>query len=360
MPISNIKSLLRPVRRKIERKISFAVSASKLKNIDKKEIKSIPGEIRLFVKGRNESLRLPYFLDYYFSKGVDRVFLIDNNSTDDMSDIALAYKNVHVFRTEENFTNYSNWMEILLDKYGKGHWCIAADVDEILNYPNSDVLSIRDLSSFLDSQGETAMQCYLLDMYSDKAIQENFYKQGDDPLLSCPYFDIHFIEEEKIWKNERTQKPYLCNKITGNMRKRVFGADVSLSKISLFKYDHNVYMGRGVHSMDGVKFSDVRGVVFHFKYLQDFNDRVVVEAARGVYEGGAAAYKKYAGKVMQNSDLTCMYEGSVKFENNKQLIKLGLLKSNYRLDEFTGNVNTSYDDDAFNSELIMQNEYGTV
>ena len=42
--------------------------------IDKNHIPNNKNEIRLFVIARNESLRLPYFLKYYFEKGVAGFF----------------------------------------------------------------------------------------------------------------------------------------------------------------------------------------------------------------------------------------------------------------------------------------------
>jgi len=331
----NISAEIRSVKHKIKRKISFLISAARLHKLDQCRVPNAPDELRLFVMARNESLRLPYFLEYYFSKGVDRVFLIDNNSTDETVNIALAHDNVHVYRTKESFKNYSNWMEILLDKFGTGHWCISADLDEILCYPHVENLSIKQLCRFLEQQKATAMQCFLLDMYSDKPVCYNDYISGSNPLTVCSFFDPQYEESEKEWINQRTRKRFINKRFTGNMRKRVFGANVSLSKIPLFKYGPGVFAVRGMHGMDGVHFSSLRGVVFHFKYLQDFNMRVVNEAARGQHEGNAADYKQYAQKVGEDPDLNCYYEGSVNYVDSTQLIKLGLLKTSQEFDAFS-------------------------
>jgi len=341
MFISNIRAKVRVIKNKLKRKLSFTVSSYKLQKIDNRVIKDNPGELRLFVMARNESLRLPYFLKYYFSMGVDRVFLIDNDSTDSSVEIALSFDNVHVFQTKESFKNYSNWMEILLDRYGSGYWCIAADVDEILNYPYSEVLSIKQFTHFLEQQGDTALQCLFLDMYSDKPISKNSYKPGENPLGVCPYFDASYDEENKVWMNLKHLNKFNCTRFFGNMRKRVFDLNnISLSKVSLFKYDlKHVFAGRGMHAMDGVNFSSVRGATMHFKYLQDFNSRVLNEVVRGEHEGNAADYKSYAKKVEDDSDLNCHYEGSVKYVSSTQLVELGLMKSNKNLDEFAKNPN---------------------
>lgn len=56
---------------------------SLIKRIDSKTIPKNKHEIRLFAICRNESLRLPHFIDYYNNLGVDRIFIIGNNSNDD-------------------------------------------------------------------------------------------------------------------------------------------------------------------------------------------------------------------------------------------------------------------------------------
>ena len=335
MPLSNFRKISRILKNQLKRKIAFVISSYKLKSVSNKITEYSQGELRLFVMARNESLRLPYFLDHYFDKGVDRVFLIDNNSTDGTVDIAQSYENVHVFQTKESFRNYSNWMEILLERYGKGHWCVAADVDEILNYPHSESISIRQLTQFLDQQGDTALQCLFLDMYSDKPINKNTYRASEDPLDVCSYFDPDYGEEPRVWTNKKTHNKFVGTRFFGNMRKRVFNLNnISLSKISLFKYDTDVFAVRGMHGMDGVTFSAIQGATMHFKYLQDFNERVVTEVARGEHEGNAADYKNYARKVDENADLNCHYEGSIKFIDSSQLVELGIMKSNLDLDEF--------------------------
>lgn len=341
MLLTKLKSKLRPHKEILKRKFSFIISSVRLKQIDDNVIRNSTDEIRMFVKGRNEALRLPYFLNYYFSKGVDRVFLIDNGSTDETVNIALSHPNVHVFRTLENFKNYCNWMEILLERYGKGHWCVTADVDEILHYPFSGDISLKEFCHFLDGRDEQALQCYLLDMYSEKPIKENAYKAGTNPLEVCSFFDPQFEEAEKTWLNKKNQKPYTCTNFTGNLRKRAFGAQVSLSKIALFRYGDNVFADQGMHAVDGVKFSSMRGVVFHFKYLEDFNHKVVKEAKRGVYAGGAQAYKQYAKKVVDDPDMMLLSDGSQKYKNDDQLIELGLIKVDADLVDYVKKIKSS-------------------
>jgi hypothetical protein len=339
MKKTRVRHIASRIKGRLKWEFSVALSMLKLKRIDRKKIPlDNHNEIRLFTMVRNESLRLPYFIEYYFAKGVDRIFLIDNGSDDGSIDLALSYENVHVFHTSETFKNYNNWTEILLNEYGKNHWCVAVDADEILFYPYSEMLSIKQMCEFLDKQNYTSIQCLLLDMYSNKPIHSTDYRSGMNPLSVCSYFDPSYEVIEQSWMNHHAQKYFQFNMFTGNMRRRVFGRDENLSKFPLFKYGSGVYAGPGRHALDGTRIADIQGVVFHFKYLYDFNSRVLDEVAREQHAGGAASYKVYARKIIDEPNVNAFHEGSVKFQNNKQLIDMGLMKTSVALEGFVGRV----------------------
>ena len=317
--------LARRIRQRTRRQLSMLASRARLRPLDRRPVPHAPGELRLFAMARNEALRLPWFLDWYTRQGVDRIFLVDNGSTDATVDIARAHPHVHVYRTRESFTRYSNWMEVMLARYGRGHWCVAADLDEIFWYPGVEDTGLATLCAWLDRQGHTAVQAILLDMYSDRPIRDNAYRPGQDPREVCAWFDPLFECAVKQWPNPDTFERFPFMRYTGNLRRRLFGADVNLSKVPLFRFGPGVFPARGMHAMDGVNVSSLRGVVLHYKYLQDFGARVVEEAARGQHEGGARDYRRYADRVTAEDALNCHHEGSVRLEHSQQLVQMGLM-----------------------------------
>lgn len=331
--LSGLRRAVRPARHRLRRRVAFAISRARMRPLVGGPKRPLDGRILMFSKMRNEALRLPYFLEYYRAMGVDEFFLVDNGSDDGSDEIARSYPNVHVFRTHEPFRHYANWTEVLLNRFGRGRWCLAADLDEIFVYPGSEVLGLRPMIEHLESTDRSAMQAVLLDMYSDKPIRANTYQAGQDPLEVCNYFDPDFEESMKTWINPDTQRPFRCARPTGNLRKRLFGADVNLSKIPLFRYDEHTYVAPGVHAIDGVEISPVRGAMLHFKYLQDFNERVVDEAVRGEHEGNARDYKLYAAQVERDKDINCYWQGSVALEQPDQLLELDIMRSTAALDE---------------------------
>jgi len=319
----------------LKHKVRELVSSTKLRKLDKLPVPYSPNEIRLFIIARNESLRLHYFFKYYFDKGVDRIFLIDNNSTDDTVSIALSQKNVHVFQTKETYHNHWNWMEILLDKYGKGHWCVVVDADEILYYPHAEKLSLKRLCSFLEAEGSSALHCFLLDMYPKGPLRLNSYKKGENPLSTCSYFDLGYRKCKGFYTNHRTFQTFESEDVLGGVRERIFGlSGTNLSKVPLFKYDPKTYLTQGMHAIDGARISPLSGIVLHFKYLHDFNSKAVDEARREEHWGDASEYKTYAKKIKANKDLTLYSKKSRKFLSTRQLVKLKIMKSSDQLDNF--------------------------
>jgi hypothetical protein len=298
-----------------------------MKRLDDKEIPSNPGEIRLFTMARNEALRLPYFLKYYFERGVDRIFFIDNDSTDGTAELALDCQNVHVYQTKESFKNYYNWTEHLLRRYGCNHWCVAVDLDEFFIYPHSEKINIPEFIEFLEQHQHSAVYCLLLDMYSGSDISDVSYKVGEDPLNYIPYFDPDFSKEERLFYDIKFKRKFRTIRLGGGMRKRVFDIDPNCTKVPLFKFTRKISTAAGMHAVDGARVSNIFGVVLHFKYLQDFVGRTFEEAERQEHASGAFLYKKMAEKLKSQTSGSFYYKGSVKFKGSDQLTNMGLMVS---------------------------------
>lgn len=308
-----------------------------MKKIDDKSIPKTHDEIRIFAMLRNESLRLPFFLKYYKQLGVDRFIFIDNGSTDNSTEIILKDDQSHLFFTNETFRNYGKWNEILFTKYGVGNWCVAVDLDEFITYPHIEEMDLKRLCKALDEKGYDALPCFLLDMYSDKPFIENKYISGDDPIKVCPYFDKDYQSENRKLFNPKKMRTYSAERISGNMRKRVFSLDENLSKVPLIKYSKKMYLADGRHYIDGANKADIRGAILHMKYLQDFNERVVSEVKRGVHADGAVSYQYYAEKVKNDNAITAFFSGSNQYQGSHSLLDCGIMKTSGWLSKKTRN-----------------------
>lgn len=316
-------------------------SVATLKRMDEGLIGTKKEEIRLFAVMRNEALRLPHFLRYYKNLGVNRFFLIDNGSDDGSVSLALDQKDVHVFVTHETYENHWYWVEHLLDMYGTGHWCVVVDIDELFATPHN--ISLGRLTQYLDQNQYTALHCLLLDMYADKKITETNYTQNQDPLEVLNYFDSQYEIDSFSFIDRKRMTNGWSKSFVGGMRERVFGRtnprDI-LSKIPLFKYDSEMYLTQGMHTVYQAKIADIQGVVFHTKYLFDFAEEVAEEVRREEHYSDAIRYKHYAKTLNQDKNLTFYdREISIEYTSVEQLIELGLMRTTSSFEVFISKKN---------------------
>jgi hypothetical protein len=301
-----------------------------IKRLDARTITHNEAEIRLFAVLRNESLRLPNFLQYYRDLGIDRFFFLDNGSTDGSVEILANQQDVYLFSTNYPYRDHWFWMEHLLDTFGRQHWCVVVDIDELLFYPGCPRLSLKDLCTFFDSRKETAYRSFLLDMYARAPVSLIEYSKGQSPLDQLRYFDSSYLTLPFTFLDRKTMEHFSTSVFTGGMRDRIFGPTTPptlLSKVPLFKYQSGTYLVQGMHAINGATLSEMQGVVFHTKFLSDFIEEVRIECEREEHYAGAFHYKVFRDKMTARPDISFYYEGSCEFIDAQQLIDLQMMKT---------------------------------
>jgi len=336
--IQRRKISLRRAQCVLRRSLARRGAEHTITKVDTRQVPNSQHEIRAFIVARNESLRLPYVLQYYTSRGVDRIFVIDNNSSDNTAEVVLSYPNTHLFFTKERFSSGKPyWIDCLLRRYGRDHWCVIIDTDEILIYPFYETFTIRGLCDFLEEEYTNAMGCVLLDMYPQAPLNQTKYQSGTDPLLTASWFDTNsyaernpgplYIAEHNIIHDGPAQS-------YGGMRKRVFGIDPCVSKFPLVKFKKSMFLSTGSHWIEGARVSDIRGALLHFKFLDDFVENVKAAAAEGQYWRNSIEYKAYLSAIQKNPDLILHSTASVKFRGSQQLIALGIMRTSGRFGHY--------------------------
>ena len=298
-------------------------SCIKMTRLDNRTIPNNSSEIRAFVCMRNEALRLPYFIEYYASKGVSRFFFIDNGSTDGSVNIVLRYQNTHVFSTKESYKRCMNWIDILLRRYSLNQWALVVDVDEIFISPLLDKSSIAQTCAHLELLGAHGLRCVLLDMYSDLQLSKINYQQGEDPLKYCPYFDSNYRSVTATAINRRKLKEYQSKVFIGGMRERIFGSDNWISKIPLFFNTKNTSISLGAHTISECQLATCQGALLHFKFFSDFLERVPDEVLRAEHCNSAGEYKKYL--LSLDPALIFFDSNSQRYSEPKSLIDAGVM-----------------------------------
>jgi hypothetical protein len=280
---------------------------------------------------KNESHRLPFFLDYYRGLGVNHFFLVDNGSTDHFADMIAGQNDVSTYYTNASYkeSNYGvHWANYLLSRYGCGHWCLTCDPDEFLVYPYMETRNLRNLTDFLFRSRQSSLFAILIDMYSDRNIEENYYREGDNPLNVCPYFDASGYSK-RYDQNHRNLF------VQGGVRRRMFYPEnpakaPALNKLPLIKWESHFAYVQSQHMAIPRRLNEtyhktkISGALLHFKFISKLIDKVKEEKIAKQHYDNSSEYEKYNEAVQTKTKL---YDPSisVRFEGWQTLARLGLI-----------------------------------
>jgi glycosyltransferase involved in cell wall biosynthesis len=272
----------------------------------------------------NEMLRLPRFLAHYRSVGVGDFVVIDNNSTDGTREYLSSQKDVCLYFTDAHFEGKERWVNLMLRRHGLGRWCVVVDADEILAYPDAKGISIPTLCHYLEGIGSNALHAILLDLYPGGQLAEVNYAQGEDYFDRDWYFDP--FESLELAPRHFHRGAGLDHRFMGGMRKRVFGVAPCCTKFPLLRYEKGMFLSDGQHYLEGGRFPELRAVLYHFKYLQDFEVNVLNEVRRNQYVKALGEYAAYA-KLMERcgGSVSFRNENSIPLSGTKQLESCGYL-----------------------------------
>lgn len=294
-----------------------------------------------FAVVRNEMLRLPRFLDHYRELGVSGFVIVENNSTDATREFLAAQNDVCLYATAQRFTAKEAWLDCLLRRHGCNRWCAVVDADELLDYPESGRVRLPALCEYLEGIGANAVHAILLDLYPEGPVSDVGYVPGTDYFLNPWYFDglASLTKAPRVFYRGSG----LDHRLEGGTRKRLFGVKACCSKFPLFRYERGMFLTDGQHYLEGGRFSELRAVLYHFKYLQDFAPHVEEEVRRGEHWGGAIEYRAYADKVArERGRLQVWTPESIRLEGARQLEDLGFLIRPYSYNEYLAKFPENY------------------
>ena len=311
-----------------------ALARHGLRRVDDRPIDIDPGEVLACLVVRNEAPRLPWFLAENRRVGVSTFLVVDNGSADGTLEMLRDQPDVHLWETSNSFIqgNYgSAWFEVLLSRFGLGHWILMLDADEILCFPGCEQTSVRELCSALDRVGKRAMSGVLLDMYGAGSIAETRYVPGDDFLDHSRYFDRQTHHESHENAGPFSNQTFRF----GGARTRVFGPEVEylVTKTPLVRYEADVVLAGGQHwtSHPSDRIAHDGCAVLHFKYFSSLVDRATTEAERAERSEWRKQIDSYRASLDRESGLRLHDPAeSVAFEGSTQLVELGIVDEGWR------------------------------
>ena len=288
------------------------------------------GTILCFSTVRDEAARLPRFLRHHRDLGVGHFLIVDNGSTDGTAALLAAEADVSLWTTGRGYRAArfgADWLAWLQMRHGHGHWCLTADVDELLIYPHWRTRDLRALTGWLDDQGRRAFPAMMLDLYPQGPLSAAGEAAPDPAGM---WFDAG--------NYTLSRHPVLWNLwIQGGVRARVFFADAprrapTLTKTPLVRWDRRYVYVNSTHSLlpralnlgydtDGGEAPS--GILLHTKFLQGIVGRAVADKTRGQHFHDPAAFADYYDRVIAAPDLWTRY--SRRYSGWRALEALGLM-----------------------------------
>ena len=288
------------------------------------------GGVFVFSTMRNEMERLPYFLEYYRSLGVDQFFIVDNGSTDGTNAFLLEQPDVSLWHTEASYKQAEfgmMWMNSLLNEFGHEHWCLVVDVDELLVYPHHTTRPLKALTEWLEASLINSFPAMLIDMYAKTSAK---CKLGQNPIEVLTHFDAGNYTQRR---NNRFHELW----VQGGPRQRMFfqgnpAKAPALNKTPLINWrKHYVYTSsthvllprslNRTYERDGGE--RISGALLHTKFLPDIVERADEEMQRAQHYEGSIEYQAY--KENPNALNEMWTAQSTEYSDWQQLERLGLI-----------------------------------
>src|SRR5919107_4450606 len=167
------------------------------------------------------------FVEHYASMGAKHMVFLDNGSTDGTVEALKGYDSVTVLRTALPFKRYALLVrQYLIERFGRGRWCLCVDIDELFDYPYSDVVGLASLLRYLNERSYTAVAAQMLDMFPEEPLSEAASEE-DEPLKERHrFYDVSDISRISI-----KELPRLRNNMLQSDAIKAFSGGIRLPRL---------------------------------------------------------------------------------------------------------------------------------
>ncbi|SMF73717.1 glycosyltransferase family 2 protein [Neorhizobium sp. CSC1952] len=282
-------------------------------------------DIPLIFLSRNDQRLLPSFLSHYRKLGVTRFICVDDQSTDGTAEYLSSQADLDLWTSRLRYKDArrgKSWRQELFQIYGSNHWYLNVDSDEFLIYDRCFEMPLGALIGRIEALSIRRLAAPMIDMYPSGDIAAAEFT-GENDLMPWQVADCYDQDGYSVIRNSRFLR------IRGGARKRLFGSDVDLMKYPLIFWDDECSLGENIHQPLPYQrnFSPIFGVLLHFKFFSDYQERVQAAIDGGQHFGGAREYVKMMQRITADSEVAFAYPGSVRFKEPRQLVDQGFIVS---------------------------------
>jgi regulator of replication initiation timing len=275
------------------------------------------------------------FVEHYRDLGVKHLFFLDNGSTDGTVEALRNYENVTVLRTRLPFKEYQMSMKrYLFERFGRERWSLYVDIDELFDYPYSDIVSLRSLLGYLNQGSYTAVVAQMLDMFPEKPLSDTTTPVEDETLKGVRFYDTSNVRARSYW-----DYPLICGSgnalanddikvLRGGVQATLFGErlPVPLTKHPLvFLNGRTKPMDGSSHAVSEARVADLTCVLFHYKLLDHLYGQLRRAVQEENYMKDSAKHKRYLEILERTSSLRIRRDTSRRLDNVNELVENGFL-----------------------------------
>jgi glycosyltransferase involved in cell wall biosynthesis len=253
---------------------------------------------------RNGETYIKSFVEHYFSLGVKHIVFLDNGSTDNTIAIASKYSNVSILQTHCPYQKYETLMKrYLVKRFSKNRWNLFADIDELFDYPFSNILNLRELLTYLNKNSYTAVVAQMLDMFSNGSSFQDLIVNKNNSLKELnKYYDISNIS--KISYSWGLLSNTSIKMHWGGIRKTLFDTNNGLTKAPMIFINNKIKPFVDFHHVKNASIADFSCVLLHYPFACPFQEKVYEAVQTNRYQESASdEYRMYWNKLMQVPDL---------------------------------------------------------
>src|ERR671921_351513 len=298
------------------------------------EVTIEPDELVVLCLARDGRPYVRSFVEHYASKGAKHLFFLDNGSTDGTVEALQKYDNTTILRSKLPYKGYRlAFKRFLIDRFGKkDRWCLYADIDELFDYPYSDVVGLNSFLGYLSSNSYTAVAAQMLDMFPEEPLSGREGNLQDEPLKERHrFYDISNLKRVSIKKNPRlrnnTRQSDEIETFRNGIDNTVFGTEPLRTKFPLVFTDGTIKpFDRSSHWVDNAKIADISCVLFHYKFLDGYFQKRTVQAVQeeNHYKNSRGA-KKHLEVLDRNPALQLKRESARELRGVNDLLENGFL-----------------------------------
>ena len=270
---------------------------------------------------KNGQTLIKPFIDHYLNLGFKHIFFLDNGSSDTTVDIIKSYSQTTLLLSNKPFRQYQVvFKNFLIQTFGRGRWCVVADIDEFLHLPMHR--SLENILAYLNKNNYDTVAVQMLEMFSKEDIklkeQQGTWTSERLRSVYC-YYDLTNINKEPYVRSLLSRSHPFLKFLFGGIRKTVFGLDCFLTKEAMFLGCRSTYL-KSSHLLAKAKVADFSALFLHYKFIEDFYAYTLKAVEEENHWRNSKEYKAYFKRLSKQDELVLFQPSSLELTDIDDLI----------------------------------------